>query len=158
MSDSGTIRICFFICLSFQFGNRNPTAKVLLCSYLLVMERFIFAFRNPETYGECESWSAIKSDWFRFSLSIKWQSSFNLSLYYFILNLGLHWNIVSPLTMPMTADFYPLAVWCIDLLVQLLQFFFFSINMPELWLFSTFTKGILLWSDLTCTVVSAHAV
>ena len=59
-------------------------------------------------------------------------SSFNLSLYYFILNLGLHWKIVSLLTMPMTADFYPLAVCCIDLLVQLLQFFFFSINMPEL--------------------------
>ena len=27
--------------------------------------------------------------------------------YYFILSLGLHWNIITPLTMPMAADLYP---------------------------------------------------
>lgn len=27
--------------------------------------------------------------------------------YYFILSLGLHWNIITPLTMPMTSHLYP---------------------------------------------------
>lgn len=41
---------------------RNFTVKVFLCSNLPVMKRFMFEFGNPETYGECESWPAIKSD------------------------------------------------------------------------------------------------
>lgn len=106
MNDSGRIRISASSS-AFLF-KRNFTVKVLLCSNLPVMKRFIFEFRNPETYGECESWPAIKSDWFRFGLSIKWQRNFNLFYYYyFILSLGLHRNIITPLTMPVTADLHP---------------------------------------------------
>lgn len=86
MNDSGRIRIPASSS-AFLF-KRNFTVKVLLCSNLPVMKRFIFEFRNPETYGECESWPAIKSDWFRFGLSIKWQSNFNLFFLLFYFKLG----------------------------------------------------------------------